>query len=60
MDYIKFGNTGMDVSRLCLGGMSFGDASKGFHKWVLDETKTEGMIKLALEQGINFFDTANV
>jgi len=60
MEYVKFGNTGMDVSKLCLGCMSFGDASKGIHKWVLDEDDTNQMIKLALDQGINFFDTANV
>ncbi len=60
MDYIKFGNTGMDVSPLCLGGMSFGDSTKGFHEWVLDEGRTKELIKLALDQGINFFDTANV
>lgn len=60
MEYVKFGNTGMDVSRLCLGGMSFGDAEKGFHKWILDESRSHDMIKLALGKGINFFDTANV
>lgn len=60
MDYVKFGNTGMEVSRLCIGGMSFGDAGVGSHKWVLDEEKTREMVKLALEQGINFFDTANI
>ena len=50
----------MDVSQLILGGMSFGDSTKGHHKWVLDETKTRSMIKLALDKGINFFDTANI
>ncbi len=60
MEYVKFGNTGMDVSKLCLGCMSFGDASTGFHKWVLGEEDTDRMIKLALDQGINFFDIANV
>lgn len=60
MEYIKFGNTGMDVSKLCLGCMSFGDASKWTHQWVLDEEKSRSMIKLALDNGINFFDTANI
>jgi aryl-alcohol dehydrogenase-like predicted oxidoreductase len=60
MEYVKFGNTGMDVSRLCVGAMSFGDIIPGFHQWVLDEEKTRIMVKLALDQGINFFDTANI
>ncbi len=60
MEYIKFGNTGMDVSKLCLGGMSFGDSKKWIHQWVLDEEKSRPIIKKALELGINFFDTANV
>jgi len=60
MEYIKFGNTGMDVSRLCLGCMSFGDSEKWIHQWVLNEEKSRPIIKRALELGINFFDTANV
>ncbi len=60
MEYIKFGNTGMDVSRLCLGCMSFGDSEKWIHQWVLNEEKSRPIIKKALELGINFFDTANV
>lgn len=60
MEYIKFGNTGMDVSRLCLGCMSFGDSEKWIHQWVLNEDKSRPIIKKALELGINFFDTANV
>lgn len=60
MEYIKFGKTGMDVSRLCLGAMSFGEAGSWGHKWVLDEEKSRDMIKLALDLGINFFDTANI
>ncbi len=60
MDYVKLGHTGLDVSRLCLGCMGFGDASKGIHQWVLDEEKSRPIIKEALELGINFFDTANV
>jgi len=60
MEYTKLGNTGMDVSRICLGCMGFGDASRWIHKWVLDEDSSRPIIKKALELGINFFDTANV
>jgi 1-deoxyxylulose-5-phosphate synthase len=60
MDYVKLGNTGMDVSRLCLGCMSFGIPERGNHQWVLDEEKSRPIIKKALDYGINFFDTANV
>jgi aryl-alcohol dehydrogenase-like predicted oxidoreductase len=60
MDYTKLGNTGMDVSRICLGCMGFGDAERWVHKWVLNEDNSRPIIKHALELGINFFDTANV
>ncbi|WP_040949790.1 aldo/keto reductase [Gorillibacterium massiliense] len=60
MEYIKLGNTGMDVSRICLGCMSFGEAQPGGHQWVLDEESSRPIIKRALELGINFFDTANI
>ncbi|WIW28564.1 aldo/keto reductase [Bacillus inaquosorum] len=60
MDYVKLGHSGLDVSRLCLGCMSFGAAEKWVHQWVLDEEKSRPIIKKALELGINFFDTANV
>jgi aryl-alcohol dehydrogenase-like predicted oxidoreductase len=60
MEYIRFGNTGMKVSRICLGCMGFGDATRWVHKWVLDEENSRPIIKKALELGINFFDTANV
>jgi aryl-alcohol dehydrogenase-like predicted oxidoreductase len=60
MQYVKLGNTGLDVSRLCLGCMSFGVAERSFHQWVLDEEHSRPIIKKALELGINFFDTANV
>ncbi|MGM0901162.1 MAG: aldo/keto reductase [Bacillota bacterium] len=60
MEYVKLGNTGMDVSRLCLGCMSFGAPERGNHQWVLNEEESRPMIKKALELGINFFDTANV
>jgi len=60
VDYVRLGRTGLKVSRLCLGCMSFGDASKGRHTWVLDEEASRPIIRRALEGGINFFDTANV
>ena len=60
MNYVKFGNTGLDVSRLCLGAMGFGDPNSGFHEWVLEEEESKKVIKKALDLGINFFDTANI
>lgn len=60
MDYIKFGNTGMDVSPICLGCMSFGDPDTWLHKWALKEEESLQIIKKAIDLGINFFDTANV
>ena len=60
MDYVKLGNTGMDVSKISLGCMSFGDPSRWFHKWVLSEAEGKAMIDRAIGLGINFFDTANV
>ena len=60
MKYVKLGNTGLEVSRLCLGCMSFGEPTRGIAPWSLDEEKSREIIKRALELGINFFDTANV
>ncbi|WP_339157631.1 aldo/keto reductase [Paenibacillus sp. FSL W8-0186] len=60
MEYVKLGNTGLDVSRFCLGCMSFGVAERWIHQWVLNEEQSRPIIKKALELGINFFDTANV
>jgi len=60
MRYTKFGPTGMDVSVLCLGCMSFGEPGRGRHGWSLPEAESREIIKAALEAGINFFDTANV
>ena len=60
MDYVKLGHTGLDVSRLCLGCMSYGVPSRGGHPWSLDEEASRPFIKRALELGVNFFDTANV
>jgi aryl-alcohol dehydrogenase-like predicted oxidoreductase len=59
MEYTKLGRTGLDVSRICLGCMSYGGASQGNHAWSLGEEETRPFIKRALEAGINFFDTAN-
>lgn len=60
MDYVKLGRTGLDVSRLCLGCMSYGIPERGNHPWTLGENDTRPFIKQALDHGINFFDTANV
>jgi aryl-alcohol dehydrogenase-like predicted oxidoreductase len=60
MEYVRLGQTGLKVSRLCLGCMSFGDASKGWHKWILDEEASRPILRRAVEAGINFFDTANI
>src|ERR1700751_2383115 len=58
MDYVRLGNTGLKVSRLCLGCMSYG--SSKWRPWVLYEPAAKPFIRLALERGINFFDTADV
>lgn len=58
MEYKKLGNTEIEVSKLCVGCMSFGKAGT-MHDWTLDETESEKVIKHALDLGINFFDTAN-
>jgi aryl-alcohol dehydrogenase-like predicted oxidoreductase len=60
MEYVKLGNTGLDVSRLCLGCMGFGEKERWAHPWVIDEESSRSVIKKALDLGINFFDTANV
>jgi aryl-alcohol dehydrogenase-like predicted oxidoreductase len=57
--YTKLGTTGLDVSRICLGCMSFGIPDRGTHAWTLDEDQSRPFIKTALEAGINFLDTAN-
>jgi aryl-alcohol dehydrogenase-like predicted oxidoreductase len=59
MDYVKLGQTGLKVSRLCLGCMTYGVPDRGDHPWSLDEEKSRPFIQRALELGINFFDTAN-
>lgn len=58
MEYAKFGNTDMIVSRLCLGCMGFGDAGSGQHGWTVGQAQTKEMIGAAIDKGINFFDTA--
>lgn len=59
MKYVNFGNSGLQVSKLCLGCMTYGEA-KGDHDWTLSEEESRPRIRQALEAGINFFDTANV
>src|SRR5512136_233195 len=59
MEYVRFGSTGLKVSRICLGCMSYGQPSKGW-EWTLAEAHSRPFIQRALELGINFFDTANV
>ena len=60
MRYMKLGRTGLDVSVICLGCMSYGEPGRGNHPWSLDEEASRPFIRRAVEQGINFFDTANV
>jgi aryl-alcohol dehydrogenase-like predicted oxidoreductase len=60
MKYVKLGKTGLDVSRICLGCMSYGIPDRGNHLWTLPEDESRPFIRQALEAGINFFDTANV
>ena len=58
MKYTKLGNSDLNVSRICMGCMGFGDASNGQHSWTLDEEHSREIIKRGLELGVNFFDTA--
>lgn len=58
MEYVKLGNSELQVSRICMGCMGFGDAKNGQHTWTLDEEHSREIIKHGLELGINFFDTA--
>ncbi|MEV6121752.1 aldo/keto reductase [Streptomyces sp. NPDC052077] len=60
MQYVKLGSTGLDVSRICLGCMTYGVPDRGTHEWTLDEDASRPLIRQALEAGITFFDTANV
>ena len=60
MEYTKLGTTGLDVSRLCLGCMTYGVPDRGNHEWTLNEEASRPLLRHAIEAGINFFDTANV
>ena len=60
MDYTTLGNTGLQVSRICLGCMSYGEPERGAHPWSLDRDQATPFFRQALDAGINFFDTANV
>ncbi len=59
MEYAKLGHSGIEVSRLCVGCMSFGDPASKMHAWTLNPEESAGIIRHALDLGINFFDTAN-
>jgi len=60
MEYTRLGATGLEVSRICLGCMSFGLPDRGNHTWTLDEDASRPILRRALELGVNFLDTANV
>jgi aryl-alcohol dehydrogenase-like predicted oxidoreductase len=60
MEYTRLGTTGLQISRICLGMMSFGDPTRGGHPWSLPEEESRAVIGKALAAGITFFDTANV
>ncbi len=59
MEYTRLGQTGLVVSRICLGCMTYGVPERGMHPWTLDEAASRPLLRQAVEQGINFFDTAN-
>ena len=58
MQYTKLGNSDLNVSRICMGCMGFGDPEAGIHRWTLNEEDSRAIIRYALEKGVNFFDTA--
>ena len=58
MKYTRLGSTDLEVSRICMGCMGFGDPSRGQHTWTLDEDRSREIIKRGLDLGVNFFDTA--
>lgn len=60
VEYTKLGRTGLDVSRICLGCMSYGTPDRGGHPWTLEEDAARPLIRAAVEAGVTFFDTANV
>jgi len=59
MEYVKLGRTGLEVSRICLGCMTYGDPNQGTHAWSLNEEGSRPLLRQAIEAGINFLDTAN-
>ena len=59
MQYTTLGSSGLKISRIALGCMSFGDTSRGFNEWALDDTAAEPLFRQAVELGITFWDTAN-
>lgn len=60
MEYIRLGASGLQVSPIAVGSMSFGEPDRGTHAWTLGEDRSREIIAAALELGLNFFDTANV
>lgn len=60
MEYARLGSTGLEISQICAGCMSYGEPHRGGHPWTLPEEKSRPFIRRAIELGINFFDTANV
>jgi aryl-alcohol dehydrogenase-like predicted oxidoreductase len=60
MEYVNLGRTGLKISRICLGCMTYGEPGRGNHEWTLPEEESRPFIARAIEAGINFFDTANV
>ncbi|HBB20597.1 MAG TPA: aldo/keto reductase, partial [Ruminococcus sp.] len=58
MKYAKLGSSELNVSRICMGCMGFGDPGQGQHSWTLDEERSREIIKHGLDLGVNFFDTA--
>jgi aryl-alcohol dehydrogenase-like predicted oxidoreductase len=60
MEYTRLGKTGLEVSRICVGCMSFGEPTAGSHPWSLNEADSRPIIRKAVDSGVNFFDTANV
>jgi len=59
MEYVKLGKTGLEVSKICLGCMTYGDPDRGNHAWSLPEEGSRALLRQAIELGINFLDTAN-
>ena len=60
MQYVKLGRTGLDISPVCIGCMGFGEPSRAYPSWSLDEEASRALIRHAVDAGINFFDTANM